>query len=151
MIITRWLQLSYSYDQSWQIVDSHRLIIVRCSYDGRATICYFHTIWTHFTLFFTIFMYSISFQNTDFGVLQNTSKHFQISICIPSMERWSFGTPGCNKRFPRFPPKRIIVRCILNGIIRLLPYRTYRLMLVRGYWEQDGSIMIIEAPTPNKK
>ena len=106
-------------------------------------------------LFFTISMYSISFQNTDFGVLQNTSKHFLASICIPSMERQYFGTPGCNKRFPRFPPKRIIVRCILtgNGIIRLLPYRACRLMLVRGslrarwihydYWSPHPQYKII--------
>ena len=79
-------------------------------------------------------MYIISFQNTGFGVLQNTSKHFLISISIPTIERRYFGTPGCNKRFPRIPPKRIIIRRILtrNDIIRLLPYRTCRLMLVTG-------------------
>ena len=32
-----------------------------------------------FYYLFTIFMYSISFQNTGFGVLQDTSKHFLIS------------------------------------------------------------------------
>ena len=31
---------SLSYDQSWQIADSHRL-----SYDGRGSICDFNTIW----------------------------------------------------------------------------------------------------------
>ena len=130
---------SYHHDHTHTINRGTSWIVTDLlSYDGCTMIVQQSATFIRFELillfFFTIFMYSISFQNTGFGVLQNTSKHFLISICIPYMERRYLGTPGCNKRFPRIPPKRIILLCILtrNGIIRLLPYRTYRLMLVRG-------------------
>ena len=66
----------------------------------------------------SIFIYNIALQNTDFGVLQKSSKHFLISIFFPPGERGT--TPPC--------PTRSVLRASNNEDL-FLQFCSYKFVL----------------------